>query len=75
MIDRILDKVFNIDERFIMHRYYSTRWAIAVGLLMMGVWLLYEFYINGNLRMDLMVILGAMGLTKILAMFYYRITQ
>jgi hypothetical protein len=42
MIDRILDKVFNIDERFIMHRYYSTRWAITVGLLMMGGWLLHD---------------------------------
>lgn len=75
MIDRILKKVFNIDERFIMHRYYSTRWAITVGLLLMGGWLLYEFYINGNLRMDIVIILGAMGLTKILAMLYYRITR
>jgi hypothetical protein len=71
----LFNKFNNVDERFIMHRYYSTRWAIMVGVLMMAAWLLYDFYFNDNLQVDLMVILGAIALTKVTAMLYFRATQ
>jgi hypothetical protein len=75
MLDRLLKKLFYVDERFIMHRYYSTRLAMVVGILMIAVWFCYELLVNDQLRLDLVIISGAMALAKIAAMLYYRITH
>jgi RimJ/RimL family protein N-acetyltransferase len=40
-----------MDERFVMHRYRSTRWATAVGVVMMGGWFVYEQVVNDVLRL------------------------
>jgi hypothetical protein len=64
-----------VDERYIMHRYYSTRLATLVGAVLMGGWILYEFWGNGHLRLDLLVIMGVMALVKVGAMIFYRITN
>jgi low affinity Fe/Cu permease len=75
LISIILGSQFKADERFIMHRYYSTRLAMIVGMILIVVWFNYELLVNDHLRWDLVVIVGVMALTKIVAMLYYRITQ
>ena len=74
MLDNLLNSLFNTDERFIMHRYYSTRLAMIVGSIMIAGWFGYELLVNHHLRLDLVIISGAMALTKLAAMLYYRIT-
>lgn len=58
-----------------MHRYYSTRWAVIVGTLLMGVWVMYELIANQVWRVDLIVIMLAMALTKISLMIYLQLTH
>ena len=65
----------DVDERFIMHRYYSTRIAMIVGMLLLVGWFLYENFVNGILRWDLFIILMAIAVTKLGAMIYFRITH
>ncbi len=67
--------MFKPDERFIMHRYYSTRISMIVGIVMIVVWFNYEFIAKGILRWDLAIIASVMAITKILAMIYYRISR
>lgn len=70
-----LSKWLGMDERFIMHRYISTRWAVLVGVILMAAWVNYEFIVKDILRIDLLVILGAMLVTKVGVMIYYRLTH
>ena len=65
----------DVDERFIMHRYYSTRIAMIVGTILLVGWFFYENFINGVLRWDLFIILMAIAVTKVVAMLYFRITH
>ncbi len=65
----------DVDERFVMHRYYSTRIAMIVGVILLAGWFFYENFINGVLRWDLFIILMAIALTKLGAMVYLRITH
>lgn len=62
-----------IDERLLAHRWRATSHAAVVGALLTGGLLLYEHIGRGVLRWDLASILGAMALTKITAMIYYRL--
>ena len=75
MLKKVFSRWFVIDERFVMHRYISTRWAVIVGIVLMAAWVNYEFIVNDTLRMDLLVILGAMLVTKVGVMIYYRLTH
>ncbi len=77
MIDLItaLFSDVEMDERFIMHRYYSTRIAMIVGLVLIVGWFVYEMMVNDVPRWDLFVIVLAIALTKVTAMIYYRITH
>jgi hypothetical protein len=61
-----------MDERFIMHRFKSTRLATLVGVVMMALWFNYELLVNDVWRFDLVIILGAMLIAKVGAMLYYR---
>jgi hypothetical protein len=67
--------LFKPDERFIMHRYYATRLAMVVGIILIAGWFCYELVANQYLRWDLAIIGGTMAVTKILAMVYYRATR
>jgi hypothetical protein len=67
--------LFKPDERFILHRYYATRLAMVVGILLITGWFCYELVANQHLRWDLVIIAGAMAITKVLAMIYYRATR
>jgi hypothetical protein len=77
MIDLItaLFSDVEMDERFIMHRYYSTRIAMIVGMVLIVGWFIYEMMVNDVPRWDLFVIVLAIALTKVTAMIYYRITH
>ena len=63
------------DERFIMHRYYSSRAALIVAVIMMGVWFEYELLVNDLIRWDMLIILGATMVAKLGTMIYYRLKQ
>jgi hypothetical protein len=67
--------LFKPDERFIMHRYYSTRIATIVGLVLMVAWFNYELIAKDIFRWDLAIIVGVMAITKVAAMLYYRISH
>ena len=75
MLNNLFSKLFGVDERFVMHRYISTRWAVLVGVILMAVWVNYEYIVNHILRIDLLVILLAMAVTKVAVMIYYRLTH
>ena len=75
MINNLFSKWFSVDERFVMHRYISTRWAVVVGVILMAAWVNYEYIVNDTLRIDLLVILLAMLVTKVAVMIYYRLTH
>ena len=75
MLNNLFSKWFVVDERFVMHRYISTRWAVVVGVVLMAIWVNYEFIINDTLRIDLIIILLAMLVTKVAVMIYYRLTH
>lgn len=75
MLNNLFSKWFVVDERFVMHRYISTRWAVIVGVVLMAIWVNYEFIVNDTLRIDLIIILLAMLVTKVTVMIYYRLTH
>ena len=75
MLIKSISKYFSVDERFVMHRYYSTRWAVIVGVILMAAWVNYEYIANRILRYDLVIILLAMVVTKVAVMIYYRLTH
>jgi hypothetical protein len=62
-----------MDERFKMHRLYSTRFAAIVVAAAVGFWINYQFFTKHILRWDLFAILMLMVIAKLLAMAYYRI--
>jgi hypothetical protein len=75
MLNNLFSKWFVVDERFVMHRYISTRWAVIVGVVLMAIWVNYEYIVNDTLHVDLLVILTAMAITKVSVMIYYRLTH
>jgi hypothetical protein len=75
MFNNFFSRWFGMDERFIMHRYISTRWAVIVGVVLMAAWVNYELFVNDVLRVDVLVILAAMLVTKVAVMIYYRLTH
>jgi hypothetical protein len=75
MLHDWFSKWFSVDERFIMHRYRSTRWAVIVGVVLMAVWVNYEYFANQTLRLDLVLIMLAMAVTKVAVMIYLRLTH
>ncbi|HEX9935193.1 MAG TPA: hypothetical protein VGB38_08355 [bacterium] len=66
-------KKLNKDERFQVHRANATRLAAVVGIMIMAAWLIRDYVAVGKVRWDFIVILGAMALSKGLAMAYYQI--
>ncbi len=66
---------FKPDERFIMHRYRSSRVALIVMVAMMAVWFEYEYFVNDTMRWDLLIILSASLVAKVGSMIYYRLRQ
>lgn len=67
-----LSGLFKVDERFVMHRYQSSRLALVVGAITMAIWFYYEWLVHDSLRLDYFIILVVMAVTKLTAMLYYR---
>ena len=67
--------MFKPDERFVMHRYYSTRIAMIVGIVMIVAWFNYDLLVRNLVRVDLAIIAGGMAIAKVLAMLYFRWVQ
>jgi len=63
------------DERFIMHRFKSTRLAVLVGFVVILALFTYNAVVHNVIRWDLFVIAMAMAVTKLGAMAYYRRTN
>jgi len=75
MYKNMFSNWFGIDERFVMHRYISTRWSVLVGVILMAIWVNYEYLVNDTLRIDLLIILLAMAVTKVGVMIYYHLAH
>ena len=67
------DEVF--DERFIMHRFKSTRLAVLVGTFTILAMFTYHAAVSRTIRWDLFCILAAMAVAKVCAMLYYHKTN
>lgn len=66
-----LVSLFRPDERFITHRFHSSRLALAVALISIVSWFNYELIANQRGRWDLVAIAGVTALTKTITMVYY----
>lgn len=64
-----------LDERFIMHRFKSTRLAVLVGTIMIFGFFTYHVAVNKTIRWDLFSVIAAMAVVKIGAMLYYHKTN
>jgi len=64
-----------LDERFILHRFKSTRLATLVGMIMMFVLFTYHVVVNKTIHWDLFSVPLAMAVVKVGAMLYYRKTN
>jgi hypothetical protein len=61
-----------LDERYVLHRYKATSHAGVVMAVLTGGWFLYNQLSTHVYRWDLVAILGAGAVTKLIAMIYYR---
>lgn len=61
-----------MDEREIIHRLKSTRFAVLVGIAIMFVYFQYELIVKHVIHWDIFYILLAMALAKVAAIIYYR---
>ena len=60
-----------MDERAIFHRYKASRWALIVGTVMMGGFILYDLITKDLIRWDLFCILFVMAIVKVGVRIYY----
>ncbi len=63
------------DERFVMHRYKSTRIAVTAGLVTLFFFFTYEAVKKDVIRWDLFTVVAVMAVVKVVAMLYYRKTN
>ena len=68
-------KNWKFDERFLMHRLYSTRLAMVVTAVLMGIWFEYQLLVKGEHEWDIFAFLIVLAITKVAAMVYYRLTD
>ena len=47
----------------------------SLGCVLMFLWINYDYFVNGTLRIDIIIILMAMLITKVAVMVYYRLTH
>ncbi len=64
-----------LDERFVMHRFKSTRLAVLAGLLLLLAFFTYDAVANDVIRWDLFAVSAAMAVVKVCAMIYYQRTN
>jgi hypothetical protein len=64
-----------IDERFLLHRFKATSHAAVVGAVLLAGFFYYDLMARELFRTDIAITLGAMAVTKLAAMLYYRRTE
>jgi hypothetical protein len=64
-----------LDERFIMHRFKSTRLAVLAGTVMILAIFTYHAAADKTIRWDLFSVMAVMAVVKMCAMVYYRRTN
>jgi hypothetical protein len=64
-----------LDERFVIHRFKSTRFAVLVGTVLMFAIFTYHIVKHDAIRWDLFAVMLAMALAKVGAMIYLRRTN
>ena len=62
-----------MDERFRMHRLYSTRFALIVLLLGILAVFQYQYFKHHVIRWELFWLLVATAIAKLSAMIWFRI--
>ena len=78
MLDRILAALLGVDsldERFIAHRHMSSRLALGVAVTLMAGWASYDLMMHDRIHTDLLFILAATAVVKVLAMAWFRLTR
>jgi hypothetical protein len=63
------------DERYLIHRLKSTSTAGVVGAVLMGIWIIYQYFQKAVFHWDLMSILLIMVAVKLSLLLYYRRTN
>jgi hypothetical protein len=64
-----------LDERFIMHRFKSTRLAVLAGLILLFAFFTYDAVVKDVIRWDLFAVSAAIAVVKVCAMIYYQRTN
>ncbi len=64
-----------MDERFILHRLYSTRFSMLIGLIAMFIWFNIEMFKNDTLRWDIFYFILIFAVSKVGAMIYFKLTN
>ena len=59
------------EERYAMHRSHANSWAFISGIIVMTVWILYDYAVHELIRSDFLFILLVMILAKGTALFIY----
>jgi len=78
MLDTLLASLMGmdeLDERFIAHRHKSSRLALGVGVTLIAGWFTWDLLLNDRIHVDLLVILMAMVVAKVLSMAYLAHTD
>lgn len=75
MLRNFFSRIFSVDERFMMHRYASTRIAVTVGALVAAVWIYYDYFFRDVLHRELLIVMLVMAAIKVVAMVYLRLTH
>jgi hypothetical protein len=60
------------DERFQLHRLKATRLAAVTGMVLLGVWFVFDAFVNDVIHWQIMVILVAMAGAKVGSMVYFQ---
>jgi hypothetical protein len=63
------------DERILEHGRRSTSIAAVVGVLALFVLLEYRLLVEHRISWDLIIVIYAMGITKIALMLWYRFSN
>jgi hypothetical protein len=64
-----------MDERFLIHRLRSTRLAAIVGVIVIGVLIIYELLVQGTLSWQMLIVISTMAIIKWSTMLYYQKTD
>ena len=74
-ISNLFHSTSDLDERFVMHRYKSTRVAVLAGVLATFALYNYQWFAHHVIRWDYLAILAVMAAGKVGMMLHLRRTN